>query len=166
MAVGVENQSAYATYRSDSQMGEEPKAPSGLIGRFFERFRRRAETYAKEPGKAVDLGQQALRKAERNRSSLDRVWEDLQTLFRLVRAWAGRRYTQVPFKSIILSIAALIYFVSPVDAAPDFLVALGLLDDATVLAFVFSAIRSDLEDFRDWEAAQADDVEQEISPTT
>lgn len=133
-------------------MAGEPTPPKGLTGRVLEHFRRRAETYTREPDRAMELGQQALRKAERNRNSLDRVWDDLQALFRLVRAWASRRYTRVPLKSIILSIAALIYFVSPADAMPDVILALGLLDDATVLGFTISAIRSDLEAFREWEA--------------
>ncbi|MFZ5818030.1 MAG: YkvA family protein [Bacillota bacterium] len=136
-------------------MAGDPGAPKGLIGRFFERFKERASAYTREPEKAVELGRQAVRKAERNRSSLDRVWEDLQTLFRLVRAWSGRRYTRIPLRSLILALAAMIYFVSPADAMPDILVGLGYLDDATVLGFVFSAIRSDLEAFRDWEEAGA-----------
>ncbi len=141
--------------------------PGGLTGRFFERFKRRAEQYQREPQRAVDLGEQALRKAERNKSALDKVWTDLQTLFRLVKAWATRRYTRIPVRSILLSVAALIYFVSPADAMPDIIVGMGLLDDATVLGFVISALRHDLDEFRDWEDDQKTRVlpELESEPT-
>jgi len=129
--------------------------PNGLTGRFFERFKRRAEQYREDPQKAVELGERALRKAERNKSALDKVWSDLQTLFRLVKAWATRRYTRIPVRSIVLSVAALIYFVSPADAVPDLIAGLGLLDDATVLGFVISGLRHDLDDFREWEEEQS-----------
>ena len=39
---------------------------------------------------------------------------------------------------------------SPIDAIPDFFVELGLIDDATVLAFVFSQFKVDIEKYQQW----------------
>ncbi|WP_289059776.1 DUF1232 domain-containing protein [uncultured Mesotoga sp.] len=53
-------------------------------------------------------------------------------------------------KTIILITAALIYFVSPVDAIPDFLIGIGFVDDGAVIAYVFSALNEDIESFKTW----------------
>jgi uncharacterized membrane protein YkvA (DUF1232 family) len=41
-------------------------------------------------------------------------------------------------------LAALAYFVSPIDLVPDFIFALGFLDDASVLAAAIAAVRSSI----------------------
>ena len=51
----------------------------------------------------------------------------------------------------MLSIAAILYFVNPLDVIPDLLPAFGFLDDAGVLAFVLQSIRKDIDRFLDWE---------------
>ncbi len=98
---------------------------------------------------------QAARKAEQNKVAVLRVWDDLLTLIRLVRAWTRRQYTVVPWQTLVAAIAALIYFVNPFDLIPDFLHGIGFVDDATFVALVVSAIRDDLERFRQWEQAAA-----------
>jgi uncharacterized membrane protein YkvA (DUF1232 family) len=50
-----------------------------------------------------------------------------------------------------MALAAVIYFLNPLDLIPDFIPGIGYLDDATVIAFVFSSIRKDLLKFLDWE---------------
>ncbi|MEH7356902.1 DUF1232 domain-containing protein, partial [Neobacillus drentensis] len=59
-------------------------------------------------------------------------------------------YREIPKGSIIMIIATIIYFVSPVDFIPDFIVGLGLFDDAAVIGFAIKQISSDLEKFKDW----------------
>nr|WP_276516669.1 DUF1232 domain-containing protein [Fictibacillus nanhaiensis] len=52
---------------------------------------------------------------------------------------------------MVLIVAGLLYFVSPIDAVPDFLIGAGLLDDATVLAFLFKTLSSEISSFQSWE---------------
>jgi uncharacterized membrane protein YkvA (DUF1232 family) len=75
----------------------------------------------------------------------------------LTNAWryATGEYREVPWKSLTLIVAAVLYFVMPIDLIPDFLVGVGYVDDVAVLAWVMSAVGSDLEDFRRWEASRA-----------
>ncbi|MBI4612625.1 MAG: DUF1232 domain-containing protein [Planctomycetes bacterium] len=113
-------------------------------GKAFEKARK----YASQPGRALDLVDRASRKAEKHSKALARVMEDLSILFRLVKAWATGRYRQVPVRSIVLAIGAIVYFVGPIDAIPDWIVALGYLDDAAVIGWVVHSIREDLADFR------------------
>jgi len=69
----------------------------------------------------------------------------------LLKAWRRGAYPVVPWRTIILGVAALIYFVDPFDLVPDFIPVVGYLDDATVIAFVIESIRRDLDKFLAWE---------------
>lgn len=98
--------------------------------------RRKAEEYAKDPERVRRLLDDAAKKAERLKGRLSDVWDSLMGLMRLVRAWVNGTYRPIPWTSIILAIGALIYFVMPFDFIPDFIVGLGLVDDAAVIAWV------------------------------
>ena len=117
----------------------------------FEGARKQAEEYASNPKKVSDLLDEAQRKAERHRDRLAEAMEWFQSLCRLINAWARRRYTVVPLRTLVLSIAAIIYFVDPFDLIPDFIPFVGFLDDAGVLAFVIHSVRKDIDHFLEWE---------------
>jgi uncharacterized membrane protein YkvA (DUF1232 family) len=97
------------------------------------------------------LLQEAVRKSERNRNKLLSLWRDIGALLRLLRAWKNKTYTKLPKKTIIMALAALIYFVDPFDLIPDAIPIIGYIDDAAVLGLVMTAIRNDLEKFQEWE---------------
>ena len=117
----------------------------------FSRFEEKAHAYLDNLEKAADLVEKASLKARANAGRLRKFWQDLQDLIRLLRAWSNRSYTRVPWKTIVLAVAALLYFLDPIDLIPDFIPFIGYLDDATVLAFVVRSIRGDLDSFRNWE---------------
>ena len=121
----------------------------------FERTRKQAEVFASSPKKVSELLEEAQRKAEKNRDRISEAWEGLQSLSRLIKAWAQGQYTTVPWRTIVLSIAAILYFVNPLDVIPDFLPAVGFLDDAGGLAFVIQSIRRDIDLFLEWERTNA-----------
>ncbi len=50
-----------------------------------------------------------------------------------------------------LIIASIIYFVTPIDLIPDFIIGLGFIDDAAILTWTFNAIRNDINSFVEWE---------------
>lgn len=78
----------------------------------------------------------------------------MQTLLRLVQAWARGEYRAIPWRSLLYGVAALVYFVNPADLIPDVVVGLGLVDDVAVVAAVARMLQSDLERFRLWESTQ------------
>lgn len=116
-----------------------------------ERARDEAEQLSREPGRAADLARRAAARATRFQGRLGEGLEDLRALTRLVSAWARGEYRQVPVASIIAALGALVYFLMPLDAIPDFIVAMGFVDDLAVLARVVHHIRGDLAEFRAWE---------------
>lgn len=108
--------------------------------------------------RAAKLAAQAAAKAQKNKAALQKVWDDLLTLTRLLRAWARREYTTVPWRTLVAVTATLIYFLNPFDLIPDFLPTFGLVDDATLVGLVVASISEDLAGFREWEAEQGADT--------
>lgn len=102
----------------------------------------------------LDTVAQAGDKAERNRNLLTAVWDDLESLSRVVRSWARGTYREVPWKTVVLSAAAIVYFLNPVDVVPDVFPLLGFVDDVAVIRYVIAAIHGDLSRFRAWEQSR------------
>lgn len=71
---------------------------------------------------------------------------------RMLRAYARREFTEVPWQSMATLAGALAYFVMPMDAIPDWLPGAGLLDDAFVIELAALSIKKDVETFLTWEA--------------
>lgn len=120
----------------------------------FENAESKAQEFAKDKEKTGHLLDEALRKAERNKSVLENIWEDLQALIRLSKAWLKGNYIQTPWQTIVFAIAGIIYFVNPFDIVPDFIPGAGYLDDATVIGFVIKSVKRDIEQFLLWEQTQ------------
>ncbi|NUM89266.1 MAG: DUF1232 domain-containing protein, partial [Bdellovibrionales bacterium] len=93
---------------------------------------------------------EGLAKANLNRGSLKKIWGEFLALLRLLKAWASGSYRAIPWQSIVWVVAALLYFLNPIDAIPDILPG-GFIDDIAVLTLVINRIRSDLDKFLSWE---------------
>jgi len=90
--------------------------------KWFRRERRKARRMIDDPVAVVRAVERAGRKADRIEGAqgpLARVWKDLHTSVRLVRAWGRRDYVGVGRGTIVLLVGALLYFVSPIDAILD-----------------------------------------------
>ncbi len=133
---------------------------------FYRSAIRRAQRFAREPGLLNQLLDKALRKARARQKQLREVWDSLQACVRLLRAYAGGSYRDIPWASLISIIAAVIYFVNPADLIPDILFHFGLIDDAALLGWVLTAVKSDIEAFLEWERRQSapPDEEEESTP--
>jgi uncharacterized membrane protein YkvA (DUF1232 family) len=73
------------------------------------------------------------------------------TLGRLVKAYALGHYRIVPWKAMLSVVAALIYFISPIDLIPDFIPVTGLTDDVGVLLWVYNSLSKEVNEFLSWE---------------
>jgi uncharacterized membrane protein YkvA (DUF1232 family) len=113
----------------------------------------RAKFLLRNPEELRKMLLNAIGKAYAQRRLLTRVFSDLMLLFRLVRAWVRGEYRDIPRKSILWAVFAILYFLSPIDLIPDFLPG-GYIDDMAVIAFVCNRIRGDLDDFLEWEKAR------------
>jgi uncharacterized membrane protein YkvA (DUF1232 family) len=116
--------------------------------------RQRAEQYAEDPEKVQSLVDQAMRKAHRRRDALKEVWDSLMSLMRMLRAWIRGEYPAIPWQTLLLATSAVLYFAMPMDLIPDWVFALGFVDDAAVIAWVIQSIKEDIDAFLTWENEQ------------
>ncbi len=77
--------------------------------------------------------------------------EKFQTVYRLVKAYANGDYREVGQRTVVLSLAILLYFLLPVDIIPDIIPGLGLLDDVSLLVWLGSTFNEELNAFQEWE---------------
>ncbi|GAB3394117.1 YkvA family protein [Azotobacter armeniacus] len=127
----------------------------------FFRFLRVARSLLAD-GRLSEFLLDVARKSERKGRRLGGVREDLRLLQSLCLAWWRGEYRQVSQQALLSAIAGLLYFLSPLDAIPDWLLGLGFLDDIAVLAWVMRSWHGELEAFRAWLAAQPSQRQAEL----
>jgi len=127
--------------------------PDADVPRTFFRLRKRAERKAARPEEVRSLVAVAVAKYHVVRPHLTALRRDLPTLLRLTRAYGDGSYRRIPWRAIVSIIAAVLYFVMPFDAIPDFIPLIGYLDDAVVVAYVMRLVHDEVEAFRVWEEA-------------
>jgi uncharacterized membrane protein YkvA (DUF1232 family) len=118
----------------------------------FEQAKIKAVSYVRHEDKLLGLLEKATRKSARCYDFLLAPWESLQIFLRLLRAQLAGKFC-TPANSILMIVAAVIYFVSPLDLIPDSIPVLGLVDDASVLTFVARSNLTLISNFRKWETA-------------
>lgn len=130
----------------------------GKAPRRFEQFRRRAENLVSDPDRVQQLLDDADRKqTTAGGSKLREMREHLGVAKALVKAWIAGDYRQVSNKTIVILVAALLYFVMPLDVVPDFLFGLGFFDDAAVLVYAFSQLKAEIAAFKAWQKQHLDE---------
>ncbi|NER61948.1 DUF1232 domain-containing protein [Pseudomonas sp. MAFF212428] len=86
---------------------------------------------------------------------LGKLKDDVRLLQALCVAWWRGEYRAISPKALVTIVAGLLYFVSPLDAIPDWLLGVGMLDDIAVLAWVLKTVDDELAAFRAWRNRQA-----------
>ncbi len=72
---------------------------------------------------------------------MGKLKDDLGCLQALCLAYWRGEYRAISPKALISVVAGLMYFLSPIDAIPDFIPVFGMLDDIAVLAWVMKVPR-------------------------
>ena len=132
--------------------------------RVFERARKTAEETIRDPDKIRNVIDTALHMigSAGSSSPFHELTDKFQAIVRLVCAYVNRQYRIVPWQTVVLCVAALIYFVNPFDAIADFLPLVGFFDDAAVLTAVLASINKDLNAFLEWEKSAARAAEEHL----
>jgi uncharacterized membrane protein YkvA (DUF1232 family) len=144
-----------------SQPAAPPPAPDldPRTARSFGKARRAAVRVIHRRSRATRIASAALPKLAKNSETFSEVRREFGLLIRMVRAWSKREYTSVPWRVLVYAVAALIYFVNPVDLVPDVLVGIGFVDDLAVVGAVIKSIQGALEQFETWERGHAEVAE-------
>lgn len=132
--------------------------------RAYQRATSRADEYLRDAQKLRGLYQDASARADvlKGDKRLARFASDLKTLLRLVRGILSGQYRRFPMTSLALVVSGLLYFVWPLDLCPDVVPVLGLLDDVTLLAWIVTSVRKDLDLFREWEASANETIDADV----
>jgi uncharacterized membrane protein YkvA (DUF1232 family) len=127
-------------------LSDNDKPPRG-----FKSALKKATKIAADAQKTTALISSAFEKLQSHDGRIKRLRGELEALFRLVGKWVKGEYKKVPFHAIAAAIAAIIYFVNPLDMVHDYIPLVGYLDDAAILAFVLKSIKTDVDEFLIWE---------------
>jgi len=135
-----------------------------LVGRilksvFFKTATKKAGKYAGTGLAVLELLREALIKAKdiaknENKGIGQVLAERITTLSRMVKAYATGQYKIIPWTTILKVIAGLIYFISPIDLIPDFLPLVGLSDDLALVMWLFTSLKTDIDNFIAWEKGE------------
>ena len=120
-----------------------------MISGYFEEGRKEAEDILKD----VDKTERFLQKLENKLKTVPAAGDTLAfvpIMISLVRSYVKKEYTDIPAVSVVSTVVALIYFLSPVDIIPDGIPVLGYVDDAVVISGCIHLIKTDIEDYRLW----------------
>lgn len=121
--------------------------PSSRSSGNFRRSRADAESLLRDPFGIRELVAKVRTLAAQPGSErLGDVQGDLRDLVALLEAYGERRHLAVPWESLVLVAAALLYFVASDDIVPDHLDE-GYIDDAAILTFVTEMVAPDLAVF-------------------
>lgn len=127
-------------------------AAKAKASRAFQKAKSKAEEYVDDAEKLNKLLDDASKKAADKLGALGAIWTQLSACLRLLRAYAKGTYREIPWYSMVMIVASVIYFVMPIDLIPDFIVGFGLLDDVALLGWTVKTFSSDIDQFLEWEA--------------
>lgn len=83
-------------------------------------------------------------------SPFQKIKAKLKSLGLLVRHFANGSYRGIETKNIIIILAGMIYFISPIDLIPDVLPIVGFADDVALISFIYNSLSDELEKFELW----------------
>jgi uncharacterized membrane protein YkvA (DUF1232 family) len=129
--------------------GESMKAPWNFL-----KYMPLAQRLIKR-GKIPALLLAVARKSSSKRGLLKGLREDLALLQALCVAWWRGEYRAISPNALIAVVAGLLYFLSPLDAIPDWIPGFGFVDDLAVLGWVMRKWSGELEAFKAWRQAQS-----------
>ena len=116
-----------------------------------EKWEVKAEEYLNDEEKLRQLIKQAALKVEANKKGpIVKFLDNISLLISLLKDYIKGEYKNIPYGSIIILTASILYFVVPTDIIPDFIVSLGFIDDAVIIGIVLKQIDADLEKYIQW----------------
>ena len=121
---------------------------------FFTAALRKASLMTGKPGRLIMLTARLtsrLRNVDWKQVRTADVKSKFKVLGRLIKAYGTGEYRQIPWKTLLLIVAAVIYFINPVDLLPDLIPILGFTDDFGILLWVYQSVSGEIDKFLAWE---------------
>ena len=137
----------------------QPKMPRVIteknLQRSFEQNKKKAKKILNDKDK-MDLFLERLEKKLSLIPIAGGMLSEIPVLISLVKAYIEKRYANVPIGTVIAIVGALLYFLSPIDLVPDLLPAIGLVDDAAIIALALKLVHDDVKEYQSWKEKNED----------
>ena len=135
-------------------MAEKITAENVKASKAFQFARKKAKDVVGDDKKLGNLLDATLGKLEEvtgNSDKIETFVSQVQTFMRMIGAYRRGDYRGISAKNVIIMVAALLYFIMPIDFIPDFIPVIGLLDDFTIIMYVFKKLNEEIGQFQKWE---------------
>lgn len=86
--------------------------------------------------------------------ALHRFLDDARMIGSMIADYWNGRYKKIPYWVIASVVAALLYVLNPLDIVPDFILGIGLLDDAAVFAACLALVEKQIKAYQEWKNHQ------------
>jgi uncharacterized membrane protein YkvA (DUF1232 family) len=104
-----------------------------------------------ELGEIINNEKKIQEKASKlNFDKFAKLIRQLTLSLQMLKDYKTKAYSNLPWRTIALVAAAILYFINPFDIIPDFIPFLGYTDDALAFAAVFKSAQSDLFEYCKW----------------
>jgi uncharacterized membrane protein YkvA (DUF1232 family) len=123
---------------------------------FFKLAVDRAAKLAGKPGRIIALLAQLAVKIKNTKGTsvnIRTIREHFLVIGRMLKAHVSGSYKIKSMRLLIILLAAIIYFINPIDLIPDFIFGIGLADDLAVLTWVYHAAADEIASFRNYESS-------------
>ena len=114
-----------------------------------------AKKISKEDLQKILSKQKEIEEKFLSNGALKRFLLDSELLISLIQDYDKGDYQEIPWESLAGIVTALLYVLSPVDLIPDFIPAIGTLDDALVIAVCLKLVKKDLDAYTFWKTKHA-----------
>ena len=119
--------------------------------KIFDDLYKQAERVISSDTKVSKLLDEVFLKIGEATESFYKTQDNIIALTRMVRSWAKGDYKNISTSSIIAVVAALIYFVNPLDLIPDFIPIIGQIDEIFIIVYLIKTVNKEIERFMAWE---------------
>ncbi len=117
--------------------------------RAYKQATAKAQTYTSDKTKMQELLEKVMQKAQRKQKGQEEGWrDDVRTLWRMTKAYTKGEYKHLPYQTMLVMVATLIYFLMPMDFLPDILIGIGLFDDVALIGWTIAAVQGEINNFR------------------
>lgn len=115
-----------------------------------EYIKERASKIQEEDIKKATENAKKIEEKVKNSSKLKKFIGDFNLLLSLVKDYWKGNYRTIPYKAIAVIVFTLLYVLNIADVIPDFIPGIGLLDDASVIAFCLKIVSNEVQKYKAW----------------
>ncbi len=114
------------------------------------KFEKAMDILAGGPSSVSEILYNVENKAFKSSARLKGIKADLALSLKMIKQTVKGEYKGLSNDSLVIFIAAFLYFLNPLDLIPDFLMPIGLTDDLSLLVWVFAKFKGELESYKAW----------------